>query len=229
LLALSTPDIPGPHGPSVHQASVLVVATLQEHRESLRRDVLAAGAGDVVGCARDARDAATAARRLRPDAALLWLDRPRTEALAAAGALAARAPEVRVVLVSAHRDPEFARAALAAGVLGYVPAGAAPELLADALRAALRGHAAYPARLLRALADEHPVHVAGDERLARLTPRELEVLRHVAEGLTNAEIAARLAVTAGTVKIHVERLIAKLGVGNRTQAAVHAAQAGLLG
>jgi DNA-binding NarL/FixJ family response regulator len=190
--------------------------------------VVKAGGARVVGTACDARDCVTAARRLRPQLAVLWLDRPRTEALAAAGALAARAPDVRVVLVSVHRDVDFVRAALAAGVVAYVPASASPELLADALRTALRGQAAYPARLLRELADERPQEIVRDELLARLTPRELDVLRHVALGLTNAEIATRLAVTAGTVKIHVERLIAKLGVGNRTQAAVHAAQAGLL-
>ncbi len=228
MLALSTPKNADRVGSPALEATALVIAATQEHRESLRRAVAKAGGTDVVGTARDARDCVSAARRLRPDLAVLWLDRPRTEAIAVAGALAARAPDVRVVLVSAHGDVEFARAALAAGVVAYVPTGAAPELLADAQRAALRGHASYPARLLRELADERPQEVARDELLARLTPRELDVLRHVALGLTNAEIASRLSVTAGTVKIHVERLIAKLGVGNRTQAAVHAAQAGLL-
>jgi DNA-binding NarL/FixJ family response regulator len=228
LLALSTPPKARPSGPPALQASAIVVAAAQEHRETLRRALAEAGGTDVLGVARDARDCVSAARRLRPDLAVLWLDRPRTEALAAAGALAARAPEVRVVLLTAHRDLDFVRAALAAGVVAYVPVSASADVLADALRTALRGQAAYPARALRELADERPQELARDELLARLTPRELDVLRHVALGLTNAEIAARLAVTAGTVKIHVERLIAKLGVGNRTQAAVHAAQAGLL-
>ena len=171
----------------------------------------------------------SAARRLRPDVAVLWLDAPRTEALVVTSALAARSPLTRVVLVSAHRDVEFLRAALAAGVTAYVPAGGGAARLSAALGAALQGHAALPAGLLRELVDlgERASGPSG-ELLARLTPRELDVLRQVAEGLTNAEIARRLRLSPGTVKIHVERLIGKLGVGNRTQAAVHAARAGLL-
>jgi DNA-binding NarL/FixJ family response regulator len=222
--------VTGHDDPPARVATVLVVAAGLEHRNALHRELAATGRAAVVGDARDARDCVSAARRLRPDVAVLWLDAPRTEALAVAGALTACSPHPRVLLVTAHRDVDFLRAALTAGVTAYVPAGAGPAALGATLDAALHGHAALPAALARELAEAGDRAPAGPSAalLGRLTRRELDVLRHVAEGLTNAETALRLGVSPGTVKVHVERLIAKLGVDNRTQAAVHAARAGLL-
>jgi DNA-binding NarL/FixJ family response regulator len=129
----------------------------------------------------------------------------------------------RVLMLTLHDTPEYVRSALAAGATGYVLKDAGREDLLYAIRAVGAGRTALPGGLLRkALAS-----AAGpkEDDLARLTRREREVLSLVARGLTNKEIARDLGIGPGTVKTHVEKLIAKLGVADRTQAAVFAARA----
>lgn len=133
------------------------------------------------------------------------------------------ASSARVLLLTLHDTPEYVRSALAAGATGYVLKDAGREELLHAIRAVGGGRTALPGELLRrAMA---PVSGPRPDDLARLTPREREVLEHIARGMTNKEIARDLGIGPGTVKAHVEKLIAKLGVADRTQAAVFAARA----
>jgi DNA-binding NarL/FixJ family response regulator len=128
----------------------------------------------------------------------------------------------RVLLLTLHDTPEYVRSALAAGATGYVLKDAGREELLHAIRAVAAGRTALPTDLLRkAMA---PSAGPRPDDLARLTMRERQVLDGVARGLTNKEIARDLGIGPGTVKTHVERLIAKLGVADRTQAAVFAAR-----
>ncbi|WP_269513729.1 response regulator [Brevundimonas subvibrioides] len=129
----------------------------------------------------------------------------------------------RVLLLTLHDTPEYVRRALASGATGYVLKDAGREELLHAIRAVASGRTALPGDLLRKAMT--PTTGPRPDDLARLTPREREVLESVARGLTNKEIARDLGIGPGTVKSHVEKLIAKLGVADRTQAAVFAAKA----
>lgn len=129
----------------------------------------------------------------------------------------------RVLLLTLHDTAEYVRSAVSAGVTGYVLKDAGRDDLLHAIRAVGEGRTALPSDLLRlAMA---PATGPSDSDLARLTPREIQVLTLIRGGLTNKAIARELGIGPGTVKVHVEKVIAKLGVSDRTQAAVFAARA----
>lgn len=130
--------------------------------------------------------------------------------------------KARVLMLTLHDTPEYVRRALASGATGYVLKDAGREELLQAIRGVAAGRTALPGDLLRkALA---PATGPRPDDLDRLTARERQVLDGVARGQTNKEIARDLGIGPGTVKTHVERVIAKLGVADRTQAAVFAAR-----
>jgi DNA-binding NarL/FixJ family response regulator len=129
-----------------------------------------------------------------------------------------------------YEDPDYLYEAIRAGAAGYVLKDASQRELVSAVRRVLRGEALLrpdlTAQLISRLGREHrPAAPAGPERL---TPREHEVLRLLAQGQTNREIASALVVSVGTIKVHVEHILAKLNVADRTQAAVRAVELGLL-
>jgi DNA-binding NarL/FixJ family response regulator len=129
----------------------------------------------------------------------------------------------RVLLVTLHDTAEYVRSALSAGALGYVLKDAGRLELLNAIRAVGEGRTAIASDLLRLAVA--PALGPTDGDLARLTRREREVLALIRSGLTNKAIARELGIGPGTVKVHVEKVIAKLGVSDRTQAAVFAARA----
>lgn len=129
----------------------------------------------------------------------------------------------RVLMLTLHDTPEYVRSALAAGATGFVLKDAGRVELLDAIRTVGTGRTSLPADLLRRAVE--PRIGPHEEDLARLTAREREVLALVARGLTNKAIARELGIGPGTVKAHVEKVIAKLGVADRTQAAVFATRA----
>lgn len=129
----------------------------------------------------------------------------------------------RVLMLTLHDTPEYVRSALAAGATGFVLKDAGRVELLDAIRAVGAGRTALPGDLLRRAVE--PRVGPHEEDLARLTVREKEVLALVAQGLTNKAIARELGIGPGTVKAHVEKVIAKLGVADRTHAAVFATRA----
>ncbi|CAL1690491.1 DNA-binding transcriptional activator DevR/DosR [Brevundimonas subvibrioides] len=180
---------------------------------------------DMVVVAEAGTAEAAVERSLAGDIDLAILDirfGPGMNGLEAAGRILERAP-TRILLLTLHDTPEYVRSALAAGATGYVLKDAGREELLHAIRAVGAGRSALPGDLLRkAMA---PAVGPRPDDLDRLTPREREVLEFVARGLTNKEIARDLGIGPGTVKAHVEKLIAKLGVADRTQAAVFAARA----
>lgn len=135
------------------------------------------------------------------------------------------AGSARVLMLTLHDTPEYVRSALSAGVTGYVLKDAGREELLHAIRAVGAGRTALPGELLRQAMAPATGPSQGD--LERLTRREREVLMLVAQGLTNKAIARELGIGPGTVKVHVEKVIAKLNVVDRTQAAVFAARTSL--
>jgi len=137
-------------------------------------------------------------------------------------------------MVTMHENPDYLLEAVKAGVAGYVLKDAGGERLVEAVRSTLEEESpldqGLAMRLLRRLAKESKGSAGEDRRRetpAGLTPREVEVVRLLAQGLTNPQITQAIGASRGTVKIHVQHIIAKLGVSDRTQAAVHAVELGL--
>ncbi len=204
---------------------VLVVDDHAVVREGLRAFLDLQDGIDVVGEASDGDEAIAAAEELRPDVVLMDLVMPRLDGLAAMRALRERVPGARVIVLTSFLDDEKVLPALRAGAAGYLLKNAAPQELARAIRAAYAGEVVLDpvvaARLVDTLA-------GGVEPLDLLTPREREVLELIGRGFPNKLIARELGLSEKTVKTHVGHVLAKLGVTDRTQAAVVAVRAGLV-
>jgi two-component system, NarL family, response regulator LiaR len=205
---------------------VLVVDDHAVVREGLRTFLELQEGIEVCGEASDGVEATEAAARLRPDVVLMDLVMPRLDGIAAMRVLRERVPGARVIVLTSFLDDDKLLPALRAGAAGYLLKNAEPRELARAVRAAHAGEAlldpVVAARLVEALA------VGNDEPLDRLTPREREVLQLVGRGFPNKRIARQLGVSEKTVKTHVGHVLAKLGVTDRTQAAIVAVRAGLV-
>ncbi|MCC2336143.1 response regulator [Cellulomonas wangsupingiae] len=193
---------------------------------------------EVVGEAQDGQSAIEQAAALRPDVVLMDVRMPGVNGIDATARIVEAQPDVRVLVLTTFDLDEYAFAALRAGASGFLLKDAAPAELAAAVRTVASGEAVVSARITRRMLELFAEHLpaAGEAvdpgaphpRLAALTPREVEVLREVAEGLSNAEIADRLFLSEATVKTHVGRILAKLGVRDRVQAVVVAYETGLV-
>jgi DNA-binding NarL/FixJ family response regulator len=195
---------------------------------------------EVVGEAQDGLEALEVCSRLQPDLVLMDVRMPKMDGLSATREIKQRHPKTIVVMVSMHENPDYLLEAVKAGAAGYVLKGSPNSQIMSSVRRALEGE--FPLNQELAM---HVIHnlVGGgaqgapppphEERQEGSLPkplarRELEVLRLLARGKTNQEIAQRLGLSALTVKTYVQRIIGKLGVSDRTQAAVRAAELGLL-
>jgi len=202
-------------------------------RASVNTVLAADGRFDVVAQAADGQGAAVAARRHRPDVALLDIRMAaREDGLDAAEALRAQLPNTAVVLLTTFGEDAYVDRALRIGVAGFLLKSGDPATLTDGLAAAAAGGACLSpivaARLIRHLAGGLGARpVDRPAVLDSLTPRERDVLVAIARGLSNAEVAATLHLTEGTVKGYVSALFDRLGVRNRVEAAVLAHTAGL--
>ena len=205
---------------------VLVVDDHGVVREGLRGFLELQEGIEVVGEAVDGEDAIEAATRLRPDVILMDLVMPRLDGVAAMRSLRESVPAARVIVLTSFLDDDKLLPALRAGAAGYLLKNAEPQELLRAVRAAHAGEVlldpVVAARLVDTLAAD-----GGREPLDRLTPREREVLVLIARGFPNKRIALELTLSEKTVKTHVGHVLAKLGVSDRTQAAVVAVRAGL--
>lgn len=192
----------------------------------------ATGEFEVVGEAADGREAVELARRLRPDVCLFDIRMPGLDGLEATRLLAGPgvADPLRVVVVTTFDLDEYVDAALANGASGFLLKDAGPALLAEAVKAAHRGDALVSpqitVRLFRHRAAAAAETSGAREAVEPLSDREEEALRLVASGLTNAEIADAMFVSASTVKTHLSHLQTKLGARNRVELAAWAWQTG---
>ena len=206
---------------------VLIVDDHAVVREGLRAFLELQEGIEVAGEAEDGREALQAASRLHPDVILMDLVMPELDGVAAMRSLREQVPNARVIVLTSFLDDDKLLPALRSGAAGYLLKNASPQELVRAVRAAHAGEAlidtVVAARLVETLAAD-----GGVEPLDRLTPREREVLVLIGRGFSNKLIARELQLSEKTVKTHVGHVLAKLGVTDRTQAAVIAVRAGLV-
>ncbi len=188
---------------------------------------------EVVGTARDGEEALALVEELTPDVVLMDLRMPRCDGVEATRRLRERGSATRVVVLTTYADDRSVVDALQAGARGFLTKDAGAEEIQQAIAAVVSGAAAIdPAvqhHLVNAVASGLPATVQPPTPLLPdgLTPREAEVLSLIAEGLSNAEIAARLVISEATVKSHVNHLFTKTGVRDRAQAVTYAYRHGL--
>lgn len=177
---------------------------------------------EVVGESADGESCVDDAERLRPDVILLDLRMPGSDGVAALHGLRAAGNPARVLVITSYTEPSAVLPAVRAGASGYVYKNVDPSALVAAIRSVHAGHVLLHPDVARLLA-------AGEVRGgAELTARETDVLVELARGRSNREIARELSLSEKTVKTHVSAILGKLGVQDRTQAALHAVRTGLV-
>jgi DNA-binding NarL/FixJ family response regulator len=199
-------------------------------RTALRAILSAEPDLEVVGEAATGAEAVSVVRDLRPDVVLMDVRMPETDGIRATEQILATLDEPpRIVVVTTFENDSYVYDALRAGAAGFLLKRADADALVQAVRLVARSDSLLFPAAVRTLATEHArAHPAPPAWVAKLTGREREVLRHMAVGLTNAEIARRMEVGPATVKSHVAAVLAKTGTRDRTQAVIAAYEAGFL-
>jgi DNA-binding NarL/FixJ family response regulator len=236
-----SPGSPGsPAGAAPRTRQKVRVLVVDDHHlvlEGLRAVLSTDPALEVVGEAHTGREAVARAEQLRPDIVLMDIRMPDMNGLDATRHVKQVVPTASVIMLTMHENPDYLFEAVKAGASGYVLKDVAGPDLLEAIHTVVEGgsllNQEVVGKFLRRLAADAeqssaPPLAAGPGP-DRLTPRELEVLKLIAAGLSNKEIAARLTVTVATVKTHLEHILQKMQVSDRTQAAVQAVTRGLLG
>jgi RNA polymerase sigma factor (sigma-70 family) len=201
-------------------AEPITVLLADDHtllREGVRRILSAAGDIAVVAEVGDGEAAVAETLARRPDVAILDITMPKGGGLEAARQIRARAPEVRILILSMHLAPEYLMESVRAGAHGYLIKDAAAGELVAAVREVCAGNSHYSPAVSQQLSDLLRRKLEGEEvqnALERLSTREREVLRHIAEGSSNKEIAHKLGISVRTVESHRDSLMKKVGIKN---------------
>jgi len=196
--------------------------------------ILGVAGFDVVGEAATGPEAVDAARRLRPNVVLMDIEMPGGDGLTATRRILTDCPDTHILILTTFDLDEYVFQALRAGASGFLLKTTPPARLVEAVRACAAGEMSLSPTVIRRLVDTfvRRAPAPADGRppvvLRGLTPRELEVLRTLARGLSNLEIGAELYMAEPTVKAHVTRILAKLGLRDRVQAVVFAHESGLV-
>jgi NarL family two-component system response regulator LiaR len=203
---------------------ILVVDDHGVVRQGLRMFLSLDPEFQVVGEAADGAEAVALTRKLRPDVVLMDLLMPGTDGIQATAAIRSQVPQTEVVALTSVLEDDAVIGAVRAGAIGYLLKDAQPDELGRAIRAAAEGQVLLSPKAAARLIRE----VRAPEAPEKLTEREVDVLRLLAAGQSNKEIAHTLTIGEKTVKTHVSNILAKLGVASRTQAALYAARIGLI-
>jgi DNA-binding NarL/FixJ family response regulator len=183
---------------------------------------------EIVGQAASSKEAVKLAEQLRPDVVLLDIRMPDTDGLATLEKLRSKVPESRVVMLSTFDNPTYVARSVALGASDYVLKGSPREALIDTIMTAGAGESPSRSGELRRIASAMKLRQVLDDDEVPLTQRETQVLRHVALGLSNKEIGRSLEISVETVKEHVQNILRKIAVSDRTQAAVWAVRRNLV-
>jgi NarL family two-component system response regulator LiaR len=179
---------------------------------------------EVVGEAADGAEALRLTHELKPDVVLMDLLMPVVDGIAATEAIRRELPEVEVIALTSVLEDSAVYAAMRAGAIGYLLKDTEADALCRAIKAAAAGQVQMSPSVMARLLREVPA----SQQLEPLTERETEVLRTLASGMSNKEIAEALSIAEKTARAHVSNILAKLGVTSRTQAALHAIRTGLV-
>jgi DNA-binding NarL/FixJ family response regulator len=218
------------------EITVLIVDDQGLMREGLATLLSLAPDLRVVGQAGDGIEAIALARQLRPDVILMDVQMPRMDGVTATQTIRAELTQTQVIILTTFDDDEYVRNGLRAGACGYMLKNTPSEHLAEAIHAAARGESPISPSIARKLVAEYARQSTPANRPAMVEPhpsspdalseREMEILRALASGMSNREIADKLFITEGTVKNHVSNILAKMSVRDRTQAVLKAKENG---
>ncbi|MGP3979415.1 response regulator [Streptomyces sp. 8N114] len=229
--AQSRAPAPGqaPTPPSEQRVSVLIVDDDELTRTGLRALLAAKPDLEVVGEAADGTEVLPMVTRLRPDVVLMDVRMPEVDGIEATRRLrTALSDPPKVIVITTFENDEYVYDALHIGASGFIRKRAPAQQIAHAIRLVATGDSVLFPDTVRRLAAGRAVRRDAADRTSALTPRETEILRLMAEGLSNQQTASRLRVSLETVKTHVGNVLAKLGANNRTQAVILAYEAGLI-
>jgi DNA-binding NarL/FixJ family response regulator len=204
---------------------------IADDHEVIRTGLVALLAGseiEIVGQAANGKDTVKLAEQLHPDVILLDIRMPDSDGLATLEKLRSKVPESKVVMLSTYDNPTYVARSVALGASDYVLKGSARQALVETITAAAKGESPSRSGELRRVAGAMKVRQVLDDDEVPLTQRETQVLRHVALGLSNKEIGRSLEISVETVKEHVQNILRKIAVSDRTQAAVWAVRRSLV-
>jgi DNA-binding NarL/FixJ family response regulator len=215
-------------GRATEKIRVLLADDHAIFRKGLREIIDKQSDMTVVGEAKDGVEAVSKAEELAPDIILMDIEMPRLDGIGAAHLITERDPEAKIIILTMYLEVEYVSGATKAGARGYILKDAGLGKMLEAIRAVHRGEVRIdPAMASKALVKLCQETEDSQERIISLTEREKEVLSFVVKGATNGQIAQRLLLSERTVDNHLSAILRKLGVRNRTQAAIYAVQEGL--
>ena len=209
--------------------SVLIVDDHGMVRQGLRTYLSLMEDIEVVGEAQNGSEAVTQVRRLKPDVVLMDLVMPQMDGIEATRRINELQPDAKIIVLSSFTEDDKVFPAIRSGASGYLLKDIAPAELASAIRAVMLGKSQLHPDIARKLMNQFvDPRIKVEAVHEDLTPRELEVLRLLAQGLSNAELAEALFISEKTVKTHISNILGKLNLADRTQAAIYAYKHGLV-
>jgi NarL family two-component system response regulator LiaR len=209
--------------------SVLIVDDHGMVRQGLRTYLSLMEDIKVVGEAQNGSEAVAQVRRLKPDVVLMDLVMPQMDGIEATRQISELQPETKIIVLSSFTEDDKVFPAIKSGAAGYLLKDIAPAELASAIRAVMLGKSQLHPDIARKLMNQFVDPKTKVEAVHKdITPRELEILRLLAQGMSNAELAAALFISEKTVKTHVSNILGKLNLADRTQAAIYAYKHGLV-
>jgi NarL family two-component system response regulator LiaR len=208
---------------------VLIIDDHAIVRKGIRALLSEAGGFEVVGEADNGQTAVLLAQETQPDVILMDLLMPGMDGIEATRQITSRRPKARILVLTSFAADNKVFPAIKAGALGYLLKDSSPDELVRAIRQVQRGEPSLHPTIARKLLQEIARPAEREPAPEALTARELEVLQLIAQGLSNQEIADRISVSESTVRAHVSRILGKLHLASRTQAALYAVREGLTG
>lgn len=206
---------------------ILIVDDHDIVREGQRALIESEPGMELVGEAKDGIEAVDLASRLQPDVILMDLHMPKKDGIEATTEIKCENPESRILVLTSFNDDEKVYAAIKAGAMGFLLKDSSPQKILKAIRKVYQGETSIGPRIAQKLMREIQRTSDSPPTEEPLTIREMEVIKLIAEGLSNQEIAERLVISERTVRTHVTNILGKLHLANRTQAALYALREGL--